>query len=505
MHNAEIEELRAAWAAAPHDAELGYRLGSGLYEVGSFDEARQVWQVTCDNTLDPDQLVRIARALQSINALDAASAAYARAVHYDPLHVDAHGYGAALAIRQDGLQGAQGKLRKWASLSEDPVEAHFHLASLLVQEDAFAQAADHLQIALDLAPKHLAAQELLGIVLGKQGDQAGAVEAWRAARRLEPSSAQTAAGLGMALSRAGAHDEAIELLTQGVGGCAELCCLGRSLRETGALAQGLEALERAVEVDDDSGEAHAELGWTAFVLQDYERAVAELTRACEILPRDGGVHHRLGQALDKAGRQAQALAAHLKAAALLPDDPAVQKNLQKLQQRLRGATIEDSDNVDVEMTGQLDTVTLPSLLEFFTNNGTSGELVISAKGREAYVYLRGGRIHAAHATGCARLAQALMESGDITQELLNNALGGLKEDRVAEAAIEKGLVSEERLVAGMEHQIVQVLLQAVTWTGASFRFRRDPVRDDEPATVHALDTRFALMEVMRLLDEAGAS
>ncbi|CAN0576596.1 unnamed protein product, partial [Laminaria digitata] len=122
----------------------------------------------------------------------------------------------------------------------------------------------------------------------------------------------------MALSRAGEHDEAITLLTQGVGGCAELCCLGRSLRETGALAQGLDALERAVEVDDDSGEAHAELGWTAFVLQDYERAVAELTRASEILPRDGGVHHRLGQALDKAGRQAQALAAQLKAAALLP-------------------------------------------------------------------------------------------------------------------------------------------------------------------------------------------
>lgn len=504
LQDAELLRLRQAWASSPHDADVGYRLGAALFEAGAFDEAGQVLSSAAETTLDPDRLVMIARSLEALSAVEAATFAYRRAIDCDPLHVEAHGFMAALIVRQDGLPGAQDALRKWASLSEDPIDAHFQLASLLSEEGALGQAADHLQIALDLDPKHAAAQELLGIVLGKRGDHAGAVEAWRAARRLEPSSAQTAAGLGMALCRAGAHAEAISLLAKGVTGSAELCCLGRSLRETGQTGQALEALERAVEVDDDSGEAHAELGWTAFVMKEYDRATRELRRAAELSPRSGQVHHQLGRVLIAADQRRQALAALLKAAALLPKDEAVQADLRALQDELRGAKSRGPEQDDVEMTGQLDIVTLPNLLEFFTNNGTSGELLITAQDREAFVFLQQGRILAAHATGCAGLGAALAESGDISQGLVQQVLADLEEDHVAEAAYTQGLVSEDRLRAGMEHQIVQVLLKAVTWRGASFRFRRDSQPLREVGGVHALDTRFALMEVMRLLDEAGA-
>ncbi len=500
LERRNLAELRQAWARTPHDAELGYSLGIALYEAGALDEARQVLVPACQATRDPDQVVRMGRVLEYLQCWNEASEAYTHALQCDPLHADALGFMAALTIRQDGLQPAISGLRKWASLSEHPVQAHFGIAKMLLEDSCLAEAADHLQIALDLDPLHIAAQELLGTVLGQRGDDAGSVQAWRVARQIRPDSPETAAGLGMALSRVGDHEAAIELLS-GLGGPSELTCLGRSFRETGDVEGALVVLNEALEIHPDSFELHAELGWTAFVSGDYVVAAEGLQRAADLAPKSGLVHYRLGKVLSATNRRPQALASLLKAAALLPEDESVQADLLVTQNELRGLKV-GSD--DIEMTGHLDIVGLPDLLEFFSINSASGELCITSAGQQASIFLLKGRICAAHSTESPCLGELLVQTEEISQEALEAARGKTEDKTVAKVLVDDGLVDSDKMQERMEEQILGVLAKAAAWTGGDFTFCRDQTFTNKAHHEYSLDTRFALMEVMRQIDEAGA-
>ena len=456
-----------------------------------------------DEGVKPQLHVRAGRDLEAMGAWDDAERAYLRALAEDPLCADAHGFLAALLIRRRGLSEAQEALRRWASLSEDPVQAHFTLGSLLTEEDALIQAADHLQVAIDLDPTHVAAHELLGIVQAKRGDLDGSVSAWRAARKLEPQSPQTATGLGLALSRLGHHAEAVALLEEGVKGATEMCGLGRSLREIGEPARALEILEDAIKGDGELAEAHLELGLTRLALGDVPAAVAALEQATGLAPGSAAAQHALGRALIRAERRPLALAALIKAAALAPHDPRVRADLRALQDSLRGVQpghAEDSS----EMSGLLDVVTLPNLLEFFANNSASGELSIAAEQGDATLYLVDGRIAAASLSGGRRLGDVLVDSGDIPRPHLEVALSEAAGRTVGQTLVEGGLVSAELLAERLDAQIIDTLLAAAQWTGGTFQFRRGATFTHKAHHPHGLDTRFALMEVMRLLDEAAA-
>lgn len=501
LERRSLSELRQAWARAPHDAELGKSLGIALYESGALQEAQQVLVPACQATRDPDQLVGMGRVLEYLQAWSPAADAYGRALQYDPLHADALGFMAALTIRQEGLQAAVPKLRKWASLSEHPVEAHFGLARMLLDSERLVEAADHLQIALDLDPVHIAAQELLGTVLGQRGDDAGSLQAWQVARQLRPHSSETASGLGMALSRAGDHEAAIELLRGAATGPLQVTCLGRSLRESGD-AEGAQAvLTEGLESYKESAELQAELGWTAFVLRDYELATAALQKAADLAPKSGLVHHRLGKVLHASDHRPQALASLLKAAELLPNDESVQSDLRLTQNDLRGLK---PDTDDIEMTGHLDIVSLPDLLEFFSVNSATGELCISVDDHEASIFLQAGHICAADATGSPGLAELLVQAGDISQQDLEAARNRNTGHTLAKALLDDGLLSAEKMQQRLEEQIVSVLKEAAGWAGGAFKFCKDHSFTDKVYFEYTLDTRFALMEVMRQLDEAQA-
>lgn len=505
MHEGQLSALRSAWASAPHDADAGQRLAAALYEVGAFDEARDVLVATHRVCREPAQLVEIGRSLEAVGALGDALGAYRHAIALDPLCADAHGFAGAVQLRLGTVEEAQPSLRRWASASEHPVEAHFGLASMLVDHGALGAAADHLQIALDLAPGHVAAQELLGIVLGQQGDLQGSVEAWRAARALAPDSPQTASGLGVALSRAGAHAEAIALLEGARLGSTERCQLGVSLRAIGQTERAIEVLEAALEADGEHGELFAALGDARLELGKVDLALSALEQAVALEPRAGQAHHHYGRALVKAGRRPQALAAFLKAAALLPDDAEIQADLRRLQDDLRGVEAGSSPGPSAEMSGQLDVVTLPNLLEFFTTNNSSGLLSIESEGRLAHLYLEQGRISAAQTTEGPRLGDVLVDSGDISRDQLEEALARPGAPAtVGQALVEQGLVPHDTLSERMDEQIVGVLMRVVTWPHGAFRFRQGEPFTDKSHCAHSLDTRFALMEVMRRLDEAKA-
>jgi tetratricopeptide (TPR) repeat protein len=452
---------------------------------------------------DPRAEVRAGRDLEALGAWEDAERAYRRALAADPLSADAHGFLAALLIRQRGLDEAQEALRRWASLCEDPVQAHFTLGSVLAEDDALPLAADHLQLTIDLEPRHVAAQELLGIVLAKQGDLPGSAAAWRAARALEPESPQTATGLGLALSRLGQHAEAVTLLDVGVKGTAEMCGLGRSLRELGQAARALEILDEAEKADPEVAETHLELGLTLLALGRTGPGLDALEEATRLAPRWAAAQHALGRALARAERRSLALAALLKAAALAPSDPQIRDDLRSLQDSLRGGGATPTQDSS-EMSGLLDVVTLPNLLEFFTNNAASGELTITAAAGEANLFLSEGRICAASLSSGPRLGDVLVESGDLPRALLEQLLADSPDQTVAQAVAEAGLVPPDTLADRIDTLIIDTLMAAAQWTGGTFSFRRGAGFTKKAHQPHALDTRFALMEVMRRLDEAAA-
>lgn len=456
---------------------------------------------TATRTVEAQDRVRAARELETMGAWEDAERTYARALELDPLCADAHGFLAALQVRRRGVVAAQDSLRRWASLSEDPVQAHFTLATILSEEDALAEAADHLQLTIDLDPQHVAAHELLGITLAKRGDLAGSAAAWRAARNLDPHGAQTATGLGLALSRLGQHAEAVTLLEEGVKGATEMCGLGRSLRELGESARALEVLEDALKMDPDLEEIHLELGLTHMVMGQIDRALEAFEEATRLAPGWAMAQHALGRALVRAERRPLALAALLKAAALAPQDLRIQADVKALQDDLRGVqpTTDDSS----EMSGLLDVVTLPNLLEFFTNNAASGELCITGPEGEATLYLSQGRLSAATLSTGPRLGDVLVETGDVPRQALEATLTRSPNQTVAHAVVEHGLMSEEALAERLDGQIIDTLVAAAQWRGGTFSFRRGVTFTHKAHQSHSLDTRFALLEVMRRLDEAA--
>ena len=84
-------------------------------------------------------------------------------------------------------------------------------------------------------------------------------------------------------------------------------------------AEGLQAAQAAVELFDESGRAHYNLGVALDDFQRYEEAIAAYQRAIELDPTDAYPHNGLGNVYDDLGRQEEAIAAFRRAIALDPD------------------------------------------------------------------------------------------------------------------------------------------------------------------------------------------
>jgi TolB-like protein/Flp pilus assembly protein TadD len=88
------------------------------------------------------------------------------------------------------------------------------------------------------------------------------------------------------------------------------------------LPQAEEAARKALQLDDQLGEAHAMLGlFLAVYHWDWPAAEAEFRRAVELSPGSGTVHLSYGLCLNMAGRHADAVAAIRRARELDPSSP----------------------------------------------------------------------------------------------------------------------------------------------------------------------------------------
>ncbi|WP_024517849.1 tetratricopeptide repeat protein [Bradyrhizobium sp. Tv2a-2] len=96
--------------------------------------------------------------------------------------------------------------------------------------------------------------------------------------------------------------------------------LGVSVLECGRLEEARQILERAVALDQNSAEAHGNLGFVLFSLQRYEEARISLEKSVALKPNFAAAQRNLGNVLLRLEMGEQAIEAFDRAIQLQPDD-----------------------------------------------------------------------------------------------------------------------------------------------------------------------------------------
>jgi tetratricopeptide (TPR) repeat protein len=102
---------------------------------------------------------------------------------------------------------------------------------------------------------------------------------------------------------------------------------GIHCESTGASAEAVLVLERAIEVDPQSAEAHNALAVSLASLRRTVEAIEHLERAVALRPEYAEAHHNLGCALSTVGRTGEAMDHFRQAAALKPGSAEMHFNL----------------------------------------------------------------------------------------------------------------------------------------------------------------------------------
>ncbi|MCV2876181.1 tetratricopeptide repeat protein [Rhodobacteraceae bacterium XHP0102] len=219
--------------------------------------------------------------LMQSNQYDLAIAAYGAVPGDDPLALEAI-IGRSDAYAQLGRSGeAIASLQALVAAGPQPFPVHAQLGDLLRREERFAEGADAYSAALALIDQNDPRFWFLFYARGicyEQSDQWDAAEAdFRKALSLSPDQSSVLNYLGYSL-----------------------------VEQRRNLDEALNMIERAVELDPDSGYIVDSLAWVYFRLGRYQEAVAPMERAAELLPTDPIVNDHLGDVYWKVGRQREA-------------------------------------------------------------------------------------------------------------------------------------------------------------------------------------------------------
>ena len=178
-----------------------------------------------------------------------------------------------------------------------------------------------------------------------------ALIAYRRARSLAPLSAENANNFGVALTMARRHEEAVEVLREGLSrvsgaaaaGSSELWYnLGNALSAGGASADAIVAYRESLQIEPKNIMALLNLGNALRARRDCSAAIEAYREALVIDPRNPDGLNNLGTALWAAGRPDDALEALQRAIELRPDSSAAYNNL--------GNVYKDSGRIDAAIT-----------------------------------------------------------------------------------------------------------------------------------------------------------
>lgn len=234
-----------------------------------------------------------------------AAESFARVPADDPLFLEAE-LGRAAALFEDGARAdGVAALRALLSRFPDHFAIHASLGDMLRRMEQFEDAAAAYSGAIDLINREDPRFWFLFYTRGisfERSDQWEAAEAdFRHALTLSPDQADVLNYLGYSL-----------------------------VEQRRNFDEALAMIERAVELEPESGYIIDSLGWVFFRLGRYAEAVAPMERAVELLPNDPIINDHLGDVYWKVGRLREARFQWERALSFDPEDAEAERIRRKL-------------------------------------------------------------------------------------------------------------------------------------------------------------------------------
>jgi len=96
---------------------------------------------------------------------------------------------------------------------------------------------------------------------------------------------------------------------------------GSSKSPKESITKAMELVQKAIDLDDSYGPAHASLGWLYAIIGKHEKGITEIERALELVPNDDNAHMWMSYVLRLAGRNQEAIRYSEQAVRLNPIPP----------------------------------------------------------------------------------------------------------------------------------------------------------------------------------------
>lgn len=159
----------------------------------------------------------------------------------------------------------------------------------------------------------------------------------------------------------------------------------------------------------------------------------------------------------------------------------------------------------MDLQGNLDNFGLPEIFHLLASAQKTGTLGVQKDGEVAMVYFRAGQVFYAYGPRkMIRLGDLLVKRGRITGEQLATALAEKKETqghrRLGEIMLAKQWLSHDDLENAVQHQVQEVIYEALRWEGGRFKFYENQYPTDEEITI-TISTENLILEGVRRLDE----
>ncbi len=304
-----VEHYRAALPNLEDPAEIHFRLGGALSQLGRGGEAIASYRAGL--ALHPDAAIfnNLGNVLQLAGRRAEAIAAFRRAVGLDPGLAAAQANLGQCLWQEGDAAGAAMAWRALAALEPDRAEVHARLGGALQHLGELDPAEAAFKRAIALQPDFAEAHSNLGVVLKELGKTEEAEATLRRALALDPNA------------------------------FAALHNLAGVLRERGQSDEAAEFYRRALVVNPDAKKTHYSLGLILFEAGKYAEAEAAYRRALALDPTYAEAHSNLGTAVQLQNRFDEAIACFQQALALKPDRPEPWLNL-GLALRVRGRIAE---------------------------------------------------------------------------------------------------------------------------------------------------------------------
>jgi tetratricopeptide (TPR) repeat protein len=320
------QAFEAATALQPSEP-LAHRYLAELYwRADKPALARQAAQSLAGAVQDAYALDQVGRSYEGVGLTELASWVYQEAVVLDPNFPGAHYNLGRLYLEAGDLKHGIAEMQVALHLHPDFPQAHQALGMAYTEQGRFDDAVVHLQRTLALAPDSTVVRNHLGRIFLAQGRLGEAVQAFRALVERAPDVVEARHNLAVAYARRGQQDLAIEQFKEalrlqpdfhaarldlaallidmgrfpdaiealkvglavttasaGEGVPGELIeiryRLGLAYRLAGQRHQAIRELQTVVHWDPTHTEAHANLSYLHYQIQDFDRAWRHARRA----------------------------------------------------------------------------------------------------------------------------------------------------------------------------------------------------------------------------------